>query len=170
MFPGRQRLIQFLPMKLKVRFNFFKLETSVNLKKLIFEYEVFPKSFNVIVTVLQNIFIWMLKTRLKSENDSIFEKEDLRKVLEIWGIKKQEFSSLFVKQNTLISLCMDKNRRESGNVLDEKSLTIIERKLNIHLNLDIFCVLNFMFVEDGKFLRDYNVVLQKYDLIEKGLK
>jgi hypothetical protein len=99
------------------------------LKKLIYEFEVFPKSFNAIVTVLERIFVWMLKTRLKSEDDSVFEKEELSKVLEIWGIKKQEFSSLFIKQSTLISMCMDKNRRESGNVLDEKSLVIIERKL-----------------------------------------
>jgi hypothetical protein len=129
MFQGMRHLIQFPPMKLKVTFHLFKKETSINLKKLIYEFEVFPKSFNAIVTVLERIFVWMLKTRLKSEEDSVFEKEELSKVLEIWGIKKQEFSSLFIKQSTLISLCMDKNRRESGNVLDEKSLVIIERKL-----------------------------------------
>jgi len=91
-----------------------------------------------------------------------FQKESLLKLLKEWGLTKENYRGVHLKYLELTEACISA-QRDDKIILPEKSLVIIERILNLFFNfvLDLFCVFNFMFLEDCKFINDYHLVLQK---------
>eukprot|EP01080_Neovahlkampfia_damariscottae_P008724 gene8724-672_t len=127
------------------------VETVNDLKKLMNDGFI-PKSMEGILVMLLKIETWMSHSSRKMNSDIVIQKDGLMKLLNEWSLTKENFISLHGKYQKLVSISLDREKREEEKVLSEKSLVIIEH---------LFCVFEFMFQQDCKFINDYNIVLQK---------